>query len=73
MIVLKKIWCAMDWYTIDIPLHQQNEGKLLKHKVMNTDNTLARISSMITSESSYMTLIDMINEMDLELMDISLA
>ena len=46
------------------------------HKIqndMNTDNTLARISSMITSESSYMTLIDMINEMDLELMDISLA
>ena len=40
---------------------------------MNTENTLARISSMITSESSYMTLIDMINEMDLELMDISLA
>lgn len=40
---------------------------------MNTDNTLARIGSMITSESSYMTLIDMINEMDLELMDISLA
>lgn len=40
---------------------------------MNTDNTLSRISSMITSESSYMTLIDMINEMDLELMDISLA
>ena len=40
---------------------------------MNTDNTLARISSMITSESSYMTLNDIINEMDLELMDISLA
>lgn len=40
---------------------------------MNTDNTLARINSMITSESSYMTLIDMINEMDLELMDISLS
>ena len=40
---------------------------------MNTDNTLARISSMITSESSYMTLIDMINEMDLELMDVCLA
>lgn len=69
----EKIWCAMDWHTGDIPLYQQNESKLLKHKVMNTDNTLARISSMITSESSYMTLIDMINEMDLELMDISIA
>lgn len=41
--------------------------------VMNTENTLARISSMISSEASYRTLVDMINEMDLELMDISLA
>ena len=40
---------------------------------MNTENTLARISSMISSEESYRTLVDMINEMDLELMDISLA
>lgn len=40
---------------------------------MNTENTLARISSMISSESSYKTLIDMINEMDLELLDISMA
>lgn len=40
---------------------------------MNTQNTLAYISSMISSESSYMTLVDMINEMDLELMDVSLA
>ena len=40
---------------------------------MNTDNTLAFISSMISSESSYRTLVDMINDMDLELMDVSLA
>ena len=40
---------------------------------MNTDNTLAFISSMISSEASYRTLVDMINEMDLELMDISLV
>ena len=33
---------------------------------MNTDNTLAFISSMISSEASYRTLVDMINEMDLE-------
>ena len=46
------------------------------HKIqndMNTDNTLAFISSMISSEASYKTLVDMINEMDLELMDISMA
>ena len=40
---------------------------------MNTDLTFANISSMISSEASYRTLLDMINEMDLELMDISLA
>ena len=40
---------------------------------MNTDNTLSFISTMISSETSYMTLVDMINEMDLELMDISIA
>lgn len=53
-------------------LHQQNDTEHLKHKVMNTENTLARISSMISSES-FMNLVDMINEMDLELMDCSLA
>ena len=40
---------------------------------MNTDNALTFISSMISSESSYRTLVDMINDMELELMDISLA
>ena len=39
---------------------------------MNTENTLSRLSSMVSSES-YMNIIDMINEMDLELMDISLS
>ena len=40
---------------------------------MNTDITLSNISSMFSSEESFMTLVDMINEMDLELMDISLS
>lgn len=40
---------------------------------MNTDNTLSFISSMITSDASYRTLMDMVDEMGLELMDISLA
>lgn len=40
---------------------------------MNTDITLSFISSMISSEASYMTLVDMINEMDLELMDVCTA
>ena len=40
---------------------------------MNTDNTLSFISSMISSESSFMTLMDMISDMDLELKDIVLS
>lgn len=40
---------------------------------MNTDNTLSYISSMISSESSFMTLVEMISEMDLELKDIVLS
>lgn len=40
---------------------------------MNTDNTLAFISSMISSEASYRTLLDMINDMELELKDVSIA
>ena len=40
---------------------------------MNTNITLSSISSMFTSEESYKTLVDMINEMDLELMDINLV
>ena len=40
---------------------------------MNTENTLAYISSMISSEESYRTLVDMIGEMDLEFTGITLA
>ena len=40
---------------------------------MNTENTLAGISAIISSEASFNTLVDMINEMDLELMDISMC
>ena len=47
--------------------------KHLKHKAMNTNITLSNLSSMFSSEDSYRTLVDMIDEMDLELMDINLA
>lgn len=40
---------------------------------MNTDNTLSIISSMVSSEASYMAIVDMINDMDLELMDVCMA
>lgn len=40
---------------------------------MKKENTLAYISSMLSSEVSYRTLVDLIDEMDLELMEISVA
>ncbi len=40
---------------------------------MNTDNTLAFISTMISSEASYKALVDMIAEMDLEIMGVTAA
>lgn len=47
--------------------------KLKDKSIMNTDNTLSYISSMISSDDSYRTLLDMISEMDLELTGVSLA
>lgn len=43
------------------------------HIAMNTENTLAYISSMLSSDASYTAVMDMINDLDLELMDICLA
>lgn len=40
---------------------------------MNTENTIAIMSSMFTSEASYRTLVEMIKDMDLEIMDINMA
>ncbi len=40
---------------------------------MNANIALTDLSSMFSSEDSYRTLVDMINEMDLELMDICIA
>ena len=37
---------------------------------MNTDFNFSSLSSMFSSETSYNTLVDMINDMDLELMDV---
>ena len=43
----------------------------LKNKDMNTDNTLSFISSMISSEASYRTLVDMIDEIRTFIKDIN--
>lgn len=39
---------------------------------MNTENTLAYISSMLSSESSFATLMGMIDDMGLEIKEVSL-
>jgi len=48
-------------------------GKQLNTNIMNTDNTLSIISSMVSSEASYTAIVDMINDMELELMDVCMA
>jgi hypothetical protein len=48
-------------------------NKHLKHTVMNTEISLFSLSSMFSSEDSFRTFVDMANEMDLELMDVTLA
>ena len=40
---------------------------------MNTDFTISNLSSMFASETSFKTLVDMINDMDLEMMDVNLS
>jgi len=40
---------------------------------MNTNVNLSNISAMFTSEESYRTLVDIITDMDLELMDVNFA
>ena len=40
---------------------------------MNTDNTIAYISSMLSSESSFATLMGIIDDMGLEVMDVTIS
>lgn len=40
---------------------------------MNTDNALSGLSAMFASEASYMALVEMINELDLEFVGMDLA
>ena len=64
--------CAIDWHNRGLPLHQQIETETLNNYTMNTNITLSNLGSMFSSEDSYRTLVDMINEMDLELMDVNI-
>ena len=62
----------MGWHNVGLPLHQQIETETLNNNTMNTNITLSNLGSMFSSEDSYRTLVDMINEMDLELMDVNM-
>lgn len=44
-----------------------------KHNAMNTENSIAFISSLISSDSSFKALADMMDDMDLEIMGVNLA
>jgi hypothetical protein len=56
------------WFgTVGLYLCINKTDKPLNIKVMNTDNALAFLSSLSSSDSSYRTLVDMINDMDLEI------
>ncbi len=59
--------------TLGLYLCINKTDKPLKPKDMNTDNTLSFISSMISSEASYRTLVDMIDDMGLEVMDFNIV
>lgn len=57
----------MEWHKVGVSLYQQN------NKAMKTNVTFSSLSSMFQSEASYRTLVDMINEMDLELINVTLS
>lgn len=41
--------------------------------IMNTNDTLTRISALFSSEDAFMTLIDLVDDLDLELKNIVMA
>ncbi len=50
-----------------------NRKKQNFEAMKNTDFNLDSISSMISSESSYLSLVDMIKDLDLELLDVTVG
>ena len=66
---LSKIFaaCTEIWHKRPIPLHQKQKKELKKHTVMrNTEYTLDKLASMISSESSFTALVEMMGDMGLE-------
>lgn len=59
--------------TIAVYLCIINRKKQNFEAMKNTDFNLDSISSMISSESSYLSLVDMIKDLDLELLDVTVG
>ncbi len=55
----------MLWYNGNLPLHQQKQKAMKKN--------LSNLRSLFSSEESFRALVSMIDDMELEVMDISLA
>lgn len=65
---LSKIFaaCTEIWHKRPIPLHQKQKNNK-KHTVMrNTEYNLDKLASMISSESSFTALVEMMGDMGLE-------
>lgn len=55
--------CTVFWHKHALPLHQKQK----KHKVMrNTEYNLEKLASMISSESSFTALMEIMGDMGLE-------
>lgn len=59
--------CALKWHKVLLPLHQLNET------VMNTTDTLSRLSAMFASDETFMAMADLVDELGLEIKDITMA
>lgn len=59
--------CALKWHKVPLPLHQLNET------VMNTTDTLSRLSAMFASDETFMAMADLVDELGLEIKDITMA
>ena len=65
--------CAILWY-IEMLLLYRNQKTILNFKVMkNTEFSLESVGTFISSEQSLDNLMDLVKELDLELMSVSLS
>lgn len=54
--------CAVLWHKRILPLHQKQKNKVMR----NTEYNLEKLASMISSESSFTALMEIMGDMGLE-------